>query len=56
MQFVLPDDQPVVRLDAATAFNLLGAREQLYSHYLSRASWLDLFIGIDNQQQLRFLF
>ena len=55
MQFVLPDDQPVVRLDAATAFNLLGAREQLYSHYLSRASWLDLFIAIDNQQQLRFL-
>merc|ERR1719180_213033 len=38
-QFILPDDQPVVRLDAATAFNLLGAREQLYSHYLSRASW-----------------
>ena len=38
-QFVLPDDQPVVRLDAATAFNLLGTREQLYSHYLSRASW-----------------
>ena len=41
LQFILPDDQPVVRLDAATAFNLLGAREQLYSHYLSRASWLE---------------
>jgi dipeptidyl-peptidase-3 len=29
----------VVRLDAATAFSLLGPQEQLYSHYLSRASW-----------------
>merc|ERR1719350_2647227 len=38
-QFILPDDQPVVRLDAATVFNLLGTREQLYSHYLSKASW-----------------
>ena len=49
LQFILPDDQPVVRLDAATAFNLLGAREQLYSHYLSRASWLDLLLGTDRQ-------
>jgi len=38
-QFVLPDDQPVVRLDASTAFHLLATREQLYSHYLSQASW-----------------
>jgi hypothetical protein len=38
-QFVFPDDQPVVRLDASTAFSLLGSQEQLYSHYLSRASW-----------------
>lgn len=38
-QFVFPDDQPVVRLDASTAFNLLGSQEQLYSHYLSKASW-----------------
>jgi len=38
-QFLFPDDQPVVRLDASTAFNLLGSQEQLYSHYLSQASW-----------------
>jgi len=38
-QFVIPDEQPVVRLDASTAFNLLGSQEQLYSHYLSKASW-----------------
>jgi len=38
-QFVFPETQPVVRLDAETAFNLLASREQLYSHYLSRASW-----------------
>lgn len=38
-QFVFPPDQPVVRLDAAKAFNALAPQEQLYSHYLSRASW-----------------
>lgn len=38
-QFVLPDDQPVVRLDAGTAFEALAPNEKLYSHYLSRASW-----------------
>jgi len=38
-QFVFPDDQPVTRLDAGTAFNQLTQGEQLYSHYLSRASW-----------------
>merc|ERR1719509_564224 len=38
-QFVLPDDQPVVRLDASTAYHLLATREQLYSHFLSQASW-----------------
>jgi len=38
-QFIYPDDQPVVRLDASTAFDLLGSSEQLYSHYLSKASW-----------------
>jgi len=38
-QFVLPDDQPLTRLDASTAFKHLTASEQLYSHYLSAASW-----------------
>jgi len=38
-QFVFPDDQPVTRLDAGTAFHQLTQGEQLYSHYLSRASW-----------------
>lgn len=38
-QFVLPDDQPVLRLDADTAFQALTTTEKLYSHYLSRASW-----------------
>jgi len=38
-QFILPDDQPIVRLDAKTAWNHLTKDEQLYSHYLSRASW-----------------
>jgi len=38
-QFVFPDDQPVVKLDAAIAFHHLTDGEQLYSHYLSQASW-----------------
>jgi len=38
-QFVFPDDQPLTRLDAGTAFNHLTQSEQLYSHYVSHASW-----------------
>ncbi len=38
-QFVLPNDQPVVGLDAKSAFNGLSKREQLYAHYISRASF-----------------
>ena len=38
-QFVFPDDQPLVRLDASTAWDQLTGSEQLYSHYLSQASW-----------------
>jgi len=38
-QFVFPDDQPLTRLDASTAFKHLTPGEQLYSHYLSKASW-----------------
>ena len=38
-QFIFPDDQPLVRLDASTAWDHLTPSEQLYSHYLSQASW-----------------
>jgi len=37
--FILPDDQPIVRLEVETAFNGLTTSEKLYSHYVSQASW-----------------
>ncbi|TRY77858.1 hypothetical protein TCAL_11907 [Tigriopus californicus] len=38
-QYVLPNDQPVIMLDAIAAFQALSPREKLYAHYLSRASF-----------------
>lgn len=38
-QHTLPNDQPVVALDASVAFHALTNQQQLYSHYLSRASF-----------------
>ena len=40
--FVLPDDQPVVYLDANEAFNAMSDSEKRYAHHLSRYI---LFIG-----------
>lgn len=38
-QFILPNDQPVLRLEVADAFGGLTTSEKLYSHYISQASW-----------------
>ena len=35
----IPNDQPIVCLSAKPAFDKLTEREQLYAHYLSRASF-----------------
>jgi len=43
-QFVLPDDQAIVRLQVKQAFNSLSDNERMYSHYLSQASWFGGFI------------
>ena len=37
--YTIANDQPVVALDARTAFEKLTEREQLYAHYIARASF-----------------
>lgn len=39
LTYAITNDQPVIALDARTAFEKLTEREQLYAHYLSRASF-----------------
>ncbi|KAK0153565.1 Dipeptidyl peptidase 3 [Merluccius polli] len=38
-QYYLPNDIGISALDCGEAFRLLSPREQMYSHYLSRAAW-----------------
>uniref|UniRef100_A0A8C5CR07 Dipeptidyl peptidase 3 n=1 Tax=Gadus morhua TaxID=8049 RepID=A0A8C5CR07_GADMO len=38
-QYYLPNDIGVSALDCREAFSLLSPREQMYSHFLSRAAW-----------------
>ncbi|XP_029468951.1 dipeptidyl peptidase 3 [Rhinatrema bivittatum] len=38
-QYILPNDIGIAPLDCREAFQLLSKSEQLYAHYLSRASW-----------------
>lgn len=38
-QYYLPNDIGISALDCREAFRLLSPKEQLYAHYLSRASW-----------------
>lgn len=37
--YILPLDQPVVKLDCDVAFTGLDSKEKLYAHYLAVASW-----------------
>ncbi|XP_076268047.1 dipeptidyl peptidase 3 isoform X2 [Rhynchophorus ferrugineus] len=38
-QYVLPQDQPFVKLEIETAFKGLSKLQKLYAHYISQASW-----------------
>ncbi|XP_017782007.1 PREDICTED: dipeptidyl peptidase 3 [Nicrophorus vespilloides] len=39
-QHILPNDSPVVYLEATAAFNGLTEKEKLYAYHLSQASWV----------------
>ncbi|KAL1512766.1 hypothetical protein ABEB36_002298 [Hypothenemus hampei] len=43
-QYVLPLDQPFVRLEIESAFNGLSDQEKRYAHYISKASWIGSLI------------
>lgn len=38
-QFLTDTDAPICRLDVKKHFESLASKEQLYAHYIARASW-----------------
>jgi dipeptidyl-peptidase-3 len=50
--YAVTNDQPVTTLDARTAFEKLTEREQLYAHYLARASfWGGLIVLVQTSPE-----
>ncbi|KAF8771744.1 Dipeptidyl peptidase 3 like protein [Argiope bruennichi] len=55
--YFIPNNTPFILLECEEAFNQLSEQEKLYSHYLSRASWLgSLIISLQTSIESPLIF